>query len=58
MNIKKTIVIIAAAPFGCLAALWIGIIVIASLAALFNLPIAPPAEIREGFNKPNTPATK
>ena len=58
MNIKKTILIVAVAPVGCLTALWVGIITIASLGALFNLPIAPPAEIREGFNKTNTPATK
>ena len=58
MNIKKTILIAAAAPVGCLAGLWIGIIAIVSLAALLNLPIAPPAEIREGFNKPNTPPNK
>jgi len=57
-NLKKILLVAAAAPVGCLAILWIGIIAVASLASLLNLPIAPPAEIREGFNKPNTPATK
>jgi len=58
MNIKKTILIVAVAPVGCLTAMWDGMITIASLGALFNLPIAPPAEIREGFNKTDTPASK
>ena len=57
-NLKKILLVAAAAPVGCLATLWIVIMALASLATLLNLHIAPPAEIREGWGLPSTPANK
>jgi len=56
-NIKKVIIISVVAPFGCLAALWIGIIALVSLGALLNLPVAPSAETREGTRPSGTSVT-
>ena len=58
LNLKLAALVAILAPLGCLTQLWIAIVVFGLITAALNIPIAPPADIREGFDKPITPPSK
>ena len=58
LNFKKAAVIATLVPLGCLTQLWIALVAFGFITAALNIPIAPPADIREGFDKPIKPSSQ